>query len=157
MTTHQIPGFVPKKTVTERYNRSFRQLTRDVALAMQAKDEKILGHFKLVLDDGEPIDGIDVTTERIAQLRDAGRNPMWFVEEDWMASTYGHKSDRRQETVSQKTGHAEVADERSSATQSDILTLYERHVERLEHEVEHLRTEGAIKNEQIREASERQK
>ena len=107
MPIPEVPGFIPKKLAAQRYNRSFRQLTRDLALAMQAKDEKILGHFKLILEEGGEIPGIDVTTERITTLRDDGRNPMWFIEEDWMAATYGPKSDQPKQTPTLQVGQVQ--------------------------------------------------
>ena len=95
------------------------KIDQAIAIAMQAKDTKILGHFKLVLEDGERIDGIDVTTDRIAELRDKGRNPMWFVEEQWMATNYGVKSDQ---PLTPAPARSDVTEQ--PTPKSDVLTLY---------------------------------
>jgi hypothetical protein len=95
MPAPKVPhGFILTKQACERFNRSHRQLNRDRVRAMNIGDEKTTSHFKLQIEDGQLLEGGELTVDEVSKLRDEGKNPVWFVEESWMEETFGLKGQR---------------------------------------------------------------
>ena len=155
--TSLTAGFLTKKEACRIYNRSHRQLTRDIGTAMTAKDERVLENVLLRTEDGESRDGIEVTTDLISTLRTEGLNPMWYVRAAWMENTFGKRLDpkraRQEETMAEPI--EEKADSFGKAP--EIVDLLRHQIQELERDKTELREELKIKNGQIRESSERAK
>jgi len=101
MPSSAIPGFIKKRTASQRYDRSPRQLTRDITFAIEMSDDNVLPNLKIRTEDGEVIDGVDATVDLIKSLRSAGRNPMWYLGTSWLEETYG-KRDKQGATQAER-------------------------------------------------------
>lgn len=91
MPSINISGFVKKRTASQRYKRSPRQLTRDITVALEMRDMAMLAHLRIRTEDGAVFEGTELTPEQIKSLRDEGQNPMWFLRTSWLEETFGHR------------------------------------------------------------------
>lgn len=152
MPTSLIPGFISKKEATELYERSHRQLTRDVCDALLAQDAKVVPHLRLRTDDGQVREGREVTIELVKRLRLDGANPVWYLRSVWLDKTFGRRSEQRQQT--QAADEPPPPEKRIPAgdfgDKDKLIAVYEATVAVLQDELK-------IKNQQIHDASERQR
>ena len=91
MPTTNIAGFVKKRTASQRYKRSPRQLTRDITVALEMRDIAMLSHLRIRTEDGAVFEGTELTPDQIKSLRDEGQNPMWFLRTSWLEETFGRR------------------------------------------------------------------
>ena len=91
MTPSSIAGFITKKETAQFFQRSHRQLTRDLADAMKMQNPKVLDNCRLRTEDDETRDGMGVTPELLDELRIAGNNPVWYLRVTWLEKTYGRR------------------------------------------------------------------
>ena len=157
MDTSPIPGFITRRQASERCKRAERTLQRYWSRAIELADAEVLGRLKLRTEDGEIIEGPDVTKELIDQLKKGRKNPTWYVHADWVEKAYGPRLD------------ADAADKRRQADgavgdsnpqtppvyDSQVISLRDERIRQLEQDKQDLREELKIKNEQIKEANER--
>src|SRR3712207_1322058 len=102
MTTATIAGYLNKKEIEANYGRSYRSLTRDITRAVKSRDSEVLEHLKLVTDDNQIREGIDVTFDLIQELSNNGLRPMWVAEEMWVAKWCAKKlthTEKDQESI----------------------------------------------------------
>ena len=103
------PDYITKTEAARLYRRSERSIGRDITNAVKFRDERLLNHVELRLEDGTRRPGSELTIEEIVDLRDRGLNPTWMVETTWLRSAYG----RREEPAvsdSQASGIPSAAD-----------------------------------------------
>ncbi len=154
-----ISGFITKKETAEQFQRSHRQLTRDLADAMKLQNPKVLDNCRLHTEDGETREGIGVTPELLDELRIKGKNPVWYLRVTWLEKTYGRRGhpQRREQTPAGAFGA--VADEGSDAVSSrpDLVHVLRERIRGLEQDKQDLRDDMKIKNQQIAERVEREK
>ncbi len=60
---------------------------------MKFRDQRVLQHIELRLEDGTRRPGSDLTIEEIVELRDRGLNPTWMIDTTWLKSAYGHRDE----------------------------------------------------------------
>ena len=96
MDKSPINGFITRKHASERCKRAERTLQRYWSRAIEQADKSLLRNLKLRTEDGEIIDGPDVTKDLIESLKKSGRNPTWFVHATWVERTYGPRSEDKQ-------------------------------------------------------------
>jgi hypothetical protein len=153
-----VPGFITKKETAELFQRSHRQLTRDLADAMKVQDPKVLDNCRLRTEDGETRQGIGITPELLDQLRIEGKNPVWYLRTSWLEKTYGRRGRgqrRDQRPSSIFTADAEEGTDASS--RPDLVHVLRERIRGLEADKEDLRDEMKIKNQQIADRVEREK
>lgn len=158
MPASPIPGFIKKKVAAKKFNRSMRQLTRDITVAMELKDEKILQHLKLRTADGETFDGGVVTTELVNKLHKIeGRNPMWYLRRSWLEETFGRRDE--QSVPSEKVTSDEPPDvppsPSTTVANDEVRQLLREAVTELKGEKEFLKSQLEAKDKQLSEALER--
>ena len=105
MPTTPVPGFITKKEAAENYERSHRQLTRDLADAMKVQNPKVLENCRLRTEDGEVIDGMGMNPGRIDQLCADAKNPVWYLRTSWLEKQYGRRGRAR------RPGHRHAPDD----------------------------------------------
>ena len=150
MTPASIPGFLTKKEVEEHYGRSHRSITRDFSAAVRRGDAKVLTHLKLQTEDGTVRAGTEATLDQIQEWSNQGLAPTWYVEGEGAAERYGTRSTPTPERASAKTSEPERTTE-PTEVRSDLVDL----VRRLDQQIQDLRQEMSIKNEQIQQANDR--
>lgn len=158
MPSTPIAGFVTKIEAAEQYQRSHRQLTRDLSDAMKAQNSKVLDNARLHTEDGTIIEGMGITPEIIDQLCIEGKNPTWYLRSTWLEKAYGRRGG---------TGHhdrarpdAIVTDgEQGSVTPSrpGLEEILRERIRDLERDKDDLREEMKIKNQQIADRVERER
>jgi len=157
MDTSPIPGFITRKQASERCKRAERTLQRYWSRAIELADAEVLGRLKLRTEDGEVIEGPDVTKELIDQLKKRRKNPTWYVHAGWVAKAYGPRLDddttdkRRQADGGVGDSHPQTP----PVYDSQVISLRDERIRQLEQDKQDLREELKIKNEQIKEANER--
>jgi hypothetical protein len=157
-----IPGFIKKRTASQQFRRSPRQLTRDITIALEMRDDTVLPHLKIRNEDGSVIDGQTATPNIIKKLRNEGRNPMWYLRRDWLEKTYGLRTDSER-----PAGESREPDEEEPTTAEQVSTgesvnppivsLMQQSIRELKRDKEMLTEQLKIKDEQIRETTERWK
>ena len=90
MPSSVIPGFVKKRTASPQYKRSPRQLTRDITVALEMRDEKVLPHLQIRTEDGETVEGDKLTPDVIKKLRPDATQ----AKESHQDKTYHQTADR---------------------------------------------------------------
>ena len=158
MTSTSVPGFITKKDAAEHYQRSHRQITRDLADAMKVQDPKVLDHCRLRTEDGQLQEGMGITPELIDRLRLDGKNPVWYLRTSWLENNYGRRGrvPRRDHRTldTDGTGAEEGSD---SSTRPELVHVLRERIKSLEQDKQDLREEMKIKNQQISERVEREK
>jgi hypothetical protein len=158
MSPTPIPGFITKKETAELFQRSHRQLTRDLADAMKVQNPKVLDNCRLHTEDGETREGMGVTPELLDELRIKGKNPVWYLRVTWLEKIYGRRGrpQRREQTPSDAfTADAEEGSDVLS--RPDLVHVLRERIKGLEQDKQDLRDEMKIKNQQIGERVEREK
>ena len=96
MPNSSLNGFIPKSQAVEEYCRSPRQLTRDINDAIRKGASKILKNFKLLTDDGVVQEGVAIkSVQTVVDLKKSGKNPMWFIREEWLLEKFGKRLEER--------------------------------------------------------------
>lgn len=162
MPLSSIPGFIKKRTASQQYRRSPRQLTRDITVALEMKDDTVLPHLRIRTEDGSIIDGDEITPDIIKALRSEGKNPMWYLRREWLKKSYGLRTEAdRPEGESQDNDadKSEASDQLASAESANqnIVGLMQESIRELKRDKEMLTEQLKIKDEQIRETTERWK
>lgn len=157
MDTSPIPGFITRKQASERCKRAERTLQRYWSRAIELADAEVLGRLKLRTEDGEVIEGPDVTKELIDQLKRGRKNPTWYVHAGWVAKAYGPRlDDDTTDKRRQADGGVGDSDPQTPPVyDSQVISLRDERIRQLEQDKQDLREELKIKNEQIKEANER--
>jgi hypothetical protein len=158
-----IPGFIKKRSASQQYRRSPRQLTRDITVALEMRDETVLPHVCIRNEDGSVIEGTDITTDMVKELRAKGRNPMWYLRRTWLEQTYGLRGAGDQP----EKGDPDFDDDESAKPESpatgdgpvtpDLVQLMQESIRELKADKVMLTEQLKIKDEQIRETTERWK
>jgi hypothetical protein len=151
-----VPGFITKKETAELFQRSHRQLTRDLADAMKVQDPKVLDNCRLRTEDGETRQGIGITPELLDQLRIEGKNPVWYLRTSWLEKTYGGRGQRRDQRPSTVFA-ADMEDGTDASSRPDLVHVLRERIRGLEADKQDLRDEMKIKNQQIADRVEREK
>ena len=86
-------GYVTRPEASKLFNRSQRQLERDLDVAYLAEDHEVLCRYKLMTKDGELRDAKDVTTQQVKQLQSDGMIPVWYIETSYLEQEYGRKGE----------------------------------------------------------------
>ena len=155
MDSSPIPGFITRKQASERCKRAERTLQRYWSRAIELRTTDVLDHLKLSTEDGQIVDGLDVTKDVIERLKTDGKNPTWYVHANWVEKTYGPRPDvesRGQEPKAEKGTSEKQA---APSYGNDVTELLKQQISQLRQDKEVLRDELKIKNEQISQASER--
>lgn len=160
MSRTAIPGFIKKRNAAQQYRRSPRQITRDITIALEMRDESVLSHVQILTEDGNTIDGNDITPELIKQLRSEGRNPMWYLRKNWLEESYGLRgSDAPKGDAIVDDNQPEIDDVPITRTAGEegIVALMQESIRELKKDKEMLADQLKIKDQQILETTERWK
>ena len=159
MSSTPVPGFITKNETAQLFQRSHRQLTRDLADAMKIQNAKVLDNCRLHTQDGETREGIGVTAELLDELRLAGKNPVWYLRVTWLEKTYGRRGNPQRREQIPAAGFGAVGDEGSDVVSSrpDMVHVLRERIRGLELDKQDLRDEMKIKNQQMAERVEREK
>ena len=160
MDTALIPGFITRKQASERCKRAERTLQRYWSRAIELKDDTVLKSLKLRTEDGEVIEGKNVTKDIIDDLKKQGRNPTWYVHATWVERKYGPRLEEKPKPTptSQKEAGGGENDSPTPPDASDsIMPMLREQIQKLEQDKQDLRDEMKIKNKQIEQANERDK
>lgn len=152
MPSTPIAGFITKSEAAEQYQRSHRQLSRDLSVAMKVQDPKLLEHCRLHTEDGRVIEGMGVTPEVIDQLCVDGKNPTWYLRTAFLEKQFGRRGGTRRNVSA--SPDATVADaEKGSATapRAGLDQILRDRIHDLERDKKDLKEELKIKNQQIAE------
>lgn len=156
MDTSPIPGFITRKQAAVRCKRVERTLQRYWSRAIEHRNDDVLKHLQLRTEDGDIIEGTDVTKELIERLKKERKNPTWYVHATWVEKTYGPRMEKKatvKKVAPEEEGTPSDGDS-PPALQTRAALLTER-IAHLEEDKKELRDELNIKNEQIKEANER--
>ncbi len=160
MSRTAIPGFIKKRTAAQQYRRSPRQITRDITIALEMRDESVLSHLQILTEDGGIIDGNDITPELIKQLRSKGHNPMWYLRKTWLEESYGLRGVGGPNNDAIIDDSQPVTDDESvtrTAGEEGIVQLMQESIRELKKDKEMLTDQLKIKDQQILETTERWK
>jgi hypothetical protein len=153
-----VPGFITKKETAELFQRSHRQLTRDLADAMKVQNPKVLDNCRLRTEDGETRQGIGITPELLDQLRTEGKNPVWYLRTSWLEKTYGGRGrGQRRDQRPAVVFAADAEEGTDAASRPDLVHVLRERIRGLEADKQDLRDEMKIKNQQIADRVEREK
>ncbi len=159
MPPSAISGFVKKRTATQRYKRSPRQLTRDITLAIELQDETVLRHLRIRAEDGEVIFGEGITSNLIKRLRDEGRNPMWYLRRSWLEEAFGRREkgddDSAESEYQQDVAVADIPAKSEPHIGDGLTEMLKESIQELKQDKVDLKTQLEIKDKQINEQSER--
>lgn len=155
MDNAPIPGFITRKQASEHCKRAERTLQRYWSRAIEHSDESVLKNLKLRTEDGEVVEGKDVTKEKIDDLKKQGKNPTWFVHATWVERKYGPRLEQR--STEQVVEPSKSPEGESSPPSGDVVSLLKVQIQMLEQDKKDLRDELKIKNDQIKDANERGK
>lgn len=158
MPSTPIAGFITKSEAAEQYQRSHRQLSRDLSDAMKVQDPKVLDNCRLCTEDGKDIEGVGVTPEIIDQLCVEGKNPKWFLRASWLEKTYGRRGGpRRRDRARSDVTVSDSEKGTSTASRSELVPVLRERIQSLERDKQGLREELTIKNRRIADRVEREK
>ncbi len=159
-----IPGFIKKRSASQQYRRSPRQLTRDITVALEMRDETVLPHVCIRNEDGSVIEGTEITTDMVKELRGQGRNPMWYLRRTWLEQTYGLRGSGDQPAREDSEFEDEDEPVKSEDSPAEERTVAPDLVQLMQESIRELKTDKVmlteqlkIKDEQIRETTERWK
>ena len=159
MPSTPVPGFITKKETAQHFQRSHRQLTRDLADAMKVQNPKVLDNCRLHTEDGETREGMGVTPELLDELRIKGKNPVWYLRVTWLEKTYGRRGRPQRREQTPADAFTTDAEEGSDVVSSrpDLVHVLRERIRGLEQDKQDLRDDMKIKNQQIAERVEREK
>ncbi len=158
MPSTPVPGFITKKETAQHFQRSHRQLTRDLADAMKMQNPKVLDNCRLHTEDGETREGIGVTPELLDELRIKGKNPVWYLRVTWLEKIYGRRGrPQRREQTPAGAFNADAEEGSDVSSRPDLVHVLRERIRGLEQDKQDLRDETKIKNQQIAERVEREK
>ncbi|CAL1125298.1 unnamed protein product [Cladocopium goreaui] len=157
MPTTPVPGFITKKEASEKFARSHRQLTRDIADAMKVQNAKVLDHCRLRTEEGEVIDGLGMTPELIDQLCLDGKNPVWYFRTSWLEKQYGRRGHVRQQRPGSDHVASSMEEGSEPSARPELVHVLRERIRGLEQDKQDLRDEMKIKNQQIADRVEREK
>tara|TARA_R110002049_G_scaffold4601_5_gene32491 strand:+ start:683332 stop:684000 length:669 start_codon:yes stop_codon:yes gene_type:complete len=86
MPRHEIPGFTPRSVAQKTYSRSKSSFIRDVDDAFEREDAEFLSHFRVMLNDGTVIEGIEATKEKVLAVQ--SKQPRWHVATAFLDTRY---------------------------------------------------------------------
>jgi len=109
-TTEPLAGFVTRPKASKAYNRSQRQLERDLQVAYAIGNPELLAHYKVATKDGEVHDAQDVTVEQVKHLVEQGKVPVWYVEESYLEKKFGRKGAPRPDDAEHESQHNGMRD-----------------------------------------------
>lgn len=162
MPVSTISGFIKKKTVSQLFRRSPRQLTRDITIALEMRDETVLPHLRIRNEDGSIVEGQYITPTIIKNLCDEGTNPMWYLRRERLEKAYEPR--KAGEGLKGESVESENPDPRSTdvpkeseTSSSNIVGLMQETIRELKRDKELLGEQLKIKDEQIRETTARWK
>jgi hypothetical protein len=156
MDTSPITGFITRRQASDNCKRSERTLQRYWSTAIEVRDTAVLDHLKLHTEDGDVIDGPDVTKDLIEDLKKRRKNPTWYVHAAWVLRTYGPRSGAEESLAKAESAQPQPLPPIPAAVPTQThVSLLEQRVGDLERDKEHLQSELKIKNEQINQANER--
>jgi len=157
MDSSPIPGFITRKQAAEQCKRAERTLQRYWSRAMEQENREVLDHLKLRTEDGDVIEGPNVTKDRIEELKRQGQNPTWFAEAGWVGETYGPRAESPEEKrrLQDAGAPAEPPVEPQHVAESGMVELIKEQLAKREEDIAHLRDELKTKNEQIDSANAR--
>lgn len=155
MDSSPIPGFITRKQASERCKRAERTLQRYWSRAIELRTTDVLDHLKLSTEDGQIVDGLDVTKDAIERLKNDGKNPTWYVHAAWVQKTYGPRPDVESRTEEPKAKQGTTEKQPEPSPNNDVTELLKQQISQLREDKQELREELKIKNEQISQASER--
>lgn len=155
MDSSPIPGFITRKQASERCKRAERTLQRYWSRAIELRTTDVLDHLKLSTEDGQIVDGLDVTKDVIERLKNDGKNPTWYVHANWVEKTYGPRPDVESSGEELKAEEGTTEKQSEPALDNVVTELLKQQISQLRQDKEVLREELKIKNEQISQASER--
>ncbi len=152
MPSTPIAGFITKIEAAEQYQRSHRQLSRDLSDAMKLQNPKVLENCRLHTEDGRLVAGMGVTPETIDQLCIQGKNPTWYLSTTWLEKKYGRRDNasrsERPRPDTDITGEVKTSTTESRPALEQILR---DRIHDLERDKKDLKEELKIKNQQIAE------
>lgn len=157
MPSTPVPGFITKKEASEKFARSHRQLTRDIADAMKVQNPKVLDHCRLRTEEGEVIDGVGMTPERIDQLCLDGKNPVWYFRTSWLEKQYGRRGHVREQRPGPDHVTSNLEEGSEPPARPELVHVLRERIRGLEQDKQDLRDEMKIKNQQIADRVEREK
>jgi hypothetical protein len=153
-----VPGFITKKETAQHFQRSHRQITRDLADAMKVQNPKVLDNCRLHTEDGETREGIGVTPELLDELRISGKNPVWYLRVSWLEKIYGRRGrPQRREQTSADAFTPEPEEGSDVSSRPDLVHVLRERIKGLEQDKQDLRDEMKIKNQQMADRVEREK
>lgn len=93
----EIPsGFLTIPEAEIKYNRSKRQLKRDIRDALISRNESVLGNWQLLLNDGTTLIATECDHNTAHEKKMVDKvNPKWIVNEDWLGTTFGKRGEPR--------------------------------------------------------------
>lgn len=112
-------GFATRPEASRLFNRSQRQLERDLDVACLAEDQEVLCRYMLMTKDGELRDAKDVTTQQVKQLQSDGMIPVWYVEASYLEEEYGRKGEPKPAKSSENVEAKVTLQQVPNASKSD--------------------------------------
>jgi ribosomal 50S subunit-recycling heat shock protein len=97
MPTQEAIQYLTKTEAAHWFQRSERSLSRDITNAIKARDQDVLEHVRLRLEDGTVRPSTDINIGEIIRLRDDGQNPTWELAVVWLEARYGKRGVTPQE------------------------------------------------------------
>jgi hypothetical protein len=82
MATQSSNHFITRKEASQRCQKADRTLQKYWSRAVATRDNEVLSHLKIVIEDGHEHAGTEVTRELIDDLKKKKLNPTWFVDAD---------------------------------------------------------------------------
>jgi hypothetical protein len=120
-------GYVTRSAAPRTFNRSKRALERDLDNAYRAVDEDVLVAFRLVTKDGVKREAREVTTELVEELKNDGMNPVWWVSEAWLESTYGRRGEPKPVQATKTSKRIEIGSARTKANEREARSGRSEH------------------------------
>lgn len=155
MDNTPIPGFITRRQASKLCQRSERTLQRYWSRAIELEDSRVLDHLKLRTEDGEITEGSEVSKQLIEDLKKSSKNPTWYVRATWAGKTYCARAHEKSPKEKSDAAGEPPKSDGLETTDSQVVALLKDRIERLEQDKQILRDELKIKNEQISQASER--
>lgn len=98
-------GFVTRPKASKLFNRSQRQLERDLEEASRTGNHEVLENFLVVTKDGTRYSAQDITTDQIKELGKKGMVPTWYVDRSYLEREFGRKGSPKPSSQPQVGSH----------------------------------------------------
>ena len=98
MVNKTLPGFMSRAAAQRKYGRSKSSFIRDVDEAFSRGDTEFLSHFKVLLNNGQSLEGRQATKTALQQLQ--SKQPRWFIDTMFLESRYWDRGARESNQVS---------------------------------------------------------